>query len=56
MVNSSYCWEILRFLNIPFLLTPFFLSVEVAKELRTEGKRQGYLRIQVIFWGFTTVL
>ena len=54
MLNCLYYWEIL---TRSLLLTPFacwlLLFVEPVRELRREGKRQGYLLIQTLFWDYS---
>ena len=52
--NCWYRWEILRFVSDSFFfffLISFlcYLFVEAARELRMEGKRQGYLLTQILF-------
>ena len=62
VVNCRYCWEIFRFASDSFFFLFhsfgifFYFFVKAARELRTEGKRLGYLSIQVLFLGFTSIL
>ena len=57
-----YCLGILSFVSdsffffLPHSLNVFFCLRDAPRELRMEGKRQGYLLTQTLFYGLTNIL